>query len=174
MRGSVYGIALVVFGLTACGGEPRTADTAATGAGTGTTSVGASGATSSGQSTVAASQTTPQAPTGKMWDVKMLGDEKGYRFEPANLTIKTGDAVRWTVVSGPPHNVTFWPDSIPQGAASQLGANMAEVTSPLTGPLRGNPKDSYVVSFAGVPVGTYRYYCTPHLALGMKAVLTVQ
>jgi plastocyanin len=30
------------------------------------------------------------------------------------------------------------------------------------------------VSFAGAPKGDYKYYCLPHLALGMKAKLTVQ
>lgn len=115
-----------------------------------------------------------QAATGKTWDVKMIGDATGYRFEPATLTIKAGDAVRWTVVSGPPHNVSFWADSIPQGAAAPLGANMPETTAPLVGPLRNTPNETYTVSFAGVPAGSYTYYCTPHLALGMKAALTVQ
>jgi plastocyanin len=30
------------------------------------------------------------------------------------------------------------------------------------------------MSFAGAPKGTYRYFCTPHLAMGMKATITVQ
>ena len=104
----------------------------------------------------------------------MIGDAKGYRFEPNALSIKAGDAVRWTIVSGPPHNVTFWQDSMPSVAIAQLGANMPETTGALTGPLRMNPRDTYTVSFAGVSAGTYGYYCTPHLALGMKAIITVQ
>jgi plastocyanin len=104
----------------------------------------------------------------------MLGDATGYRFNPASLTIKRGDAVRWTNVSGGPHNVTFWPDSIPAGAQGPLSANMPGQTAPLTGPLLLNPNQTYTVSFANVPAGTYKYYCTPHLALGMKAVIQVQ
>jgi plastocyanin len=109
-----------------------------------------------------------------MWDVKMLGDAKGYRFDPASLTIKSGDGVRWTVVSGLPHNVTFWPDSIPSGAASVLQSAMQQTIGPLTGPLLMAQNQTYTISFAGAPAGTYHYYCTPHLALGMIGKLIVQ
>lgn len=104
----------------------------------------------------------------------MLGDAGGYRFDPTSLTIKSGDGVRWTVVSGIPHNVTFWPDSIPQGAASVLQLNMPQQMATLSGPLLSNPSETYMVSFAGASAGTYHYYCTPHLALGMKATIIVQ
>ena len=104
----------------------------------------------------------------------MLGDASGYRFDPASITIKRGDGVRWTVVSGPPHNVTFWPDSIPPSATSTLRGNMPQTTAPLTGPLLMNPSQTYLVSFGGLPAGTYHYYCTPHLALGMKGTIIVQ
>ena len=166
-----------LFAVAACGGESRNADT------TTTSTAAAPAATSAGSTSTAAATTsaggaaatgTAQPATGKTWDVKMLGDAKGYRFEPATLTIKRGDAVRWTVVSGPPHNVTFWPDSIPQNAAAPLQANMPNTMAQLTGPLDANVGGTYTISFAGVPAGTYKYYCTPHLAMGMKAQLTVQ
>lgn len=119
--------------------------------------------------------TATNAPaTGKTIDVKMVGDVSGYRFVPTTVAVHTGDQVRWTVVSGPPHNVSFWPDSIPTGAAAQLSANMPRTTQPLTGPFVNTPNETYVVSFANVPAGTYHYYCIPHLALGMKAVIKVR
>lgn len=174
MKKRTFGIGLLVaLVLAACGGEPRVADTAASGAGSATTSTGADSA-SSAPSATAAAQGAPRAATGKTWDVKMIGDGTGYRFEPTTLAIRSGDAVRWTVVSGPPHNVTFWSDSIPPAASQQLRANMPETTAPLTGPLRVSPNATYLVSFAGLPAGAYAYYCTPHLALGMKAKITVQ
>jgi plastocyanin len=114
------------------------------------------------------------AATGKTWEVKMIGDASGYKYDPATLTIKQGDAVKWTVVSGPPHNVSFYADSIPAGAQTQLAANMPNPMSPLTSPLFNNPNESYTVSFAGVAKGVYKYFCTPHQALGMHAQLTVQ
>jgi plastocyanin len=70
--------------------------------------------------------------------------------------------------------VTFWPDSIPARAQGALSANMPGTTAPLTGPLLLTPNQTYTVSFANVPGGTYKYYCTPHLALGMKGVIEVQ
>ena len=112
--------------------------------------------------------------TGRVVVVQMLGDATGYRFAPATVSVKPGDRVRWTMVSGAPHNVSFWPDSIPAGAATRLGANMPKAISPLTGPLMMVANESYEVSFDGLPRGTYRYFCTPHLALGMKAVVRVE
>jgi plastocyanin len=117
---------------------------------------------------------TAQAITGKTWDVKMLGDAGGYRFDPPSLTIKRGDGVRWTVVTGQPHDVTFWADSIPPLAVPTLRANMPQTIAPLTGPLLLNPSQTYTTSFGGAPAGTYHYYCTPHLALGMKGTIIVQ
>ena len=118
--------------------------------------------------------------TGKTWAVKMIGDEKGYRFDPANLTIKVGDAVKYTNVSGGPHNVAF--NTEPDAAKAQLDANMPAATSAGAGPKLGQmssplliaPNDTYTISFAGLPPGTYDFNCTPHLALGMKGELIVQ
>ena len=173
-------IAGVVF-MAACGGGTKNADTTsaaaggpaagqpAAGAGASASAGGAAGAPAAGGGAAAA-----KAATGKTWEVKMTGDANGYKFDPANLTIKEGDAVKWTVVSGPPHNVSFYADSIPSGAQAQLQANMQNTMSPLTSQLFNNPGETYTISFAGVPKGTYKYFCTPHQALGMKAQLTVQ
>ena len=44
----------------------------------------------------------------------------------------------------------------------------------LSGPFLSNPNDTYDVSFANAPKGTYKGYCTPHVALGMKMTIKVQ
>jgi plastocyanin len=111
---------------------------------------------------------------GRVVDVQMIVDATGYHFSPASVTVKRGDRVRWTMVSGAPHNVAFWPDSIPAGAAKPLGASMPKTMAALTGPLLMATNESYEISFKGLPAGTYRYFCTPHLALGMKAVVRVE
>jgi plastocyanin len=168
-RGVIVGVALA----TACGGGAKNADTTATA--TPPAGQPAAGASASAPVGGAATGTAAAMPaTGKTWEVKMIGDATGYKYDPANLTIKQGDAVKWTVVSGPPHNVSFYADSIPPGAQAQLSANMPNPMSPLTSPLFNNPGESYTVSFAGVPKGLYKYFCTPHQALGMHAQLTVQ
>ena len=124
----------------------------------------------------------PAPPTGKTVKVKMVGDAKGYREDPMNVTVKVGDAVQWVNESGGPHNVSFYPDSIPTGTQGQLDANMpaqtgagpAQKLGPVVGPLLTNPNDTYTVSFAGLKPGVYKYFCTPHAALGMKGSVTVQ
>jgi plastocyanin len=173
-------VALALGTLAACGGERSSTDSAAMKA-AGTSNAPSAGASASatpgGNPGATPGATTPAAPapaTGATHDVQMLGDASGYRFSPVSITIKRGDAVRWTNVSGGPHNVTFWPDSIPAGAQGPLAANMPTPMAPLSGPLLTNPNQTYTVSFANVPAGTYKYYCTPHLALGMKAVIQVQ
>ena len=114
--------------------------------------------------------------TGKTIEVKMVGDEKGYRFEPANITVKSGDAIKFTNVSGGPHNVGFDPAKVPANVQAQLGANMPGDHSmgPLESPLLLQPNEAYTISFAKVPAGSYDIHCTPHLALGMKGAVTVQ
>ena len=117
---------------------------------------------------------SPHAAAPKTVEVQMIGDASGYKFSPAKITIRRGDKVKFTLVSGPPHNVVFWEDSIPKGAAAKLGKAMTKTVGPLTGPFLLNAKDTYEISFAGLPAGTYRYYCAPHLALGMHAEIEVK
>jgi plastocyanin len=120
--------------------------------------------------------TGAQPATGQTHTVRMVGDPaRGtYAFEPANITIKRGDAVKWVMVSGGPHNVQFEANAIPAGAQAQLTANMPNQATPLGSPMMMNPNEEYTVSFAGVPAGRYNYVCTPHLAMNMRGTVTVQ
>lgn len=126
----------------------------------------------------AMSETQPAAQPaaqGTVHEVRMeLTAEGQYEYNPSTLTIKPGDTVRWINVSGGPHNVSFYADQIPSGAADVLNAAMANRMGNLSGQLLVAPNATYEVSFAGAPAGEYHYFCTPHEALGMKATLTVQ
>jgi plastocyanin len=102
----------------------------------------------------------------------MIGDEKGYKFDPADVTIKAGDGVRWVMVTGAPHNVSF--QNVAADARTQLSANMPNQLSDLTSPMLLNANEKYEVSFAGVKAGKYDYVCQPHLATNMKGSITVQ
>ncbi len=120
----------------------------------------------------------PEAPAaapaaGATHDVNMVLEGTNYLFVPAELTIKTGDQVVYHNVSGGPHNVQFWPDSIPAGGADALTAGMPEQMSPLAGPLLVEPNATYTVSFANAAAGEYRFYCLPHLANKMVGKVTV-
>jgi plastocyanin len=110
----------------------------------------------------------------KTVEVQMIGDASGYKFSPAKISIARGDKVKFTLVSGPPHNVVFWEDSIPKGASAKLAKAMPKTVGPLTGPFLLNTGDTYEISFAGLPAGTYKFYCAPHLALGMHAEIDVK
>lgn len=159
-----------VFVLGACGGGEKSADTTATAAPKMDTA-----ATATPAPTTASPAAGAAAPiTGQTVEVKMVGDEKGYRFEPADIKVKAGDGIKFIMVSGGPHNVAFDPATIPADVKPQLSANMPNQMSELSSPLLSNPNDSYIISFANIKPGTYPFHCTPHLAMGMKGTITVQ
>jgi plastocyanin len=112
--------------------------------------------------------------TGTTHEVKMYGDAKGYRFEPAELTVKAGDGIKFVFVNGGPHNVAFDPATVPAAAKAQLDANMPEKIGELSGKMLLAEGESYTISFGGVAPGTYDFNCTPHLAMNMKGKVTVQ
>ncbi len=159
MRFNGIALAAAVMAMSACGGGDKAASDSA-----------AAPAASAGTS--AAPAGTAMAVTGANHDVKMMGDEKGYRYEPADLTIKAGDGVTWTMITGQPHNVVF--QNVAADAKSQLSANMPNQLTELGSPMLLNANEKYSVSFAGVKPGKYDYICQPHMANNMKGSITVQ
>ena len=172
MRFYGFAVAVGAIALGACaGGEKKPADTTHVAVDT----TAASTTTTTGTSTTTSGAGTMAPITGKTHEVKMLGDAKGYRFEPANLTVKQGDGVKFVVVSGPPHNVAFDPATIPSDVKAQLDANMGtDKMGELSSNMKMNPGESVTVSFGNIKPGQYPFHCTPHLALNMKGVITVQ
>lgn len=122
--------------------------------------------------TTAGTQAAMAPITGKTHEVRMVGDGQTYKFEPANLTIKQGDGVRWIMVSGGPHNVAF--TGVADAAKSQLMANMPNQMKELTSPMMMNANENYTASFANVPTGKYNYTCEPHAAMNMNGSITVE
>src|SRR5687767_7043604 len=160
-NGLVLMAAAVVMSACGGGGDRAGSDTSATGSTAGAT-----------PSTGAPATGTASPVTGTWHEVRMLGDEKGYRFEPVDVTIKAGDGVRWVFVSGGPHNVAF--QNVAADAKGQLSANMPNQLSDLSSPMLLNANEKYEMSFAGVKAGKYDYVCTPHLANNMRGSVTVQ
>lgn len=178
MRFYGFAVAVGVITLGACaGGEKPPSDTTHvavdTSAATTTTTTNT---TPGGATTSGATGAVAAAPiTGTTKTVNMVGDAKGYRFEPANITVKQGDGIKFVVVSGGPHNVAFDPATIPADVKPQLDANMGtEKMGELSGALKTANGESMTISFAKIKPGQYPFHCTPHLALNMKGVITVQ
>lgn len=153
----VAGLALA---LAACGGEKKADDQATT--------------TAAPEQPAAAPAAGAPAAGGASHDVNMVLDGSTYKFDPSELTIKAGDVVNFHNKSGGPHNVSFWADSIPAGAADALKGGMPDQMAPLEGPLLTEQDAVYKVAFTGTPAGEYKFYCLPHLALGMHGKITVQ
>ena len=159
------GLALVAsaFVFAACGGaENKATDTPAADA------APAAAAPAAGAVAMAPA-------TGTTHTVKLVGDDKGYRFEPANLEIKVGDAIKFEAVSGFPHNVVFDGSTLDAAVKAQLDANfgtakMAELTSNMF--LAAG--EGITISFANVAPGTYKFNCTPHVAMNMLGTVTVK
>ncbi|HEX6964292.1 MAG TPA: plastocyanin [Gemmatimonadaceae bacterium] len=166
------GLALIAGAvvLGACAGGEKGQDTSNTAAAATPAATSDTGAGAAAAGAVAAAPVT-----GKTIEVKMVMDDPSHpKFEPADITIHEGDAVKWVVVSGTPHNVVFDSAQAPAAVKAQLAANMPEPMQPLSGKFLMSPGESYTVSFGKIPPGKYYYYCLPHDMLGMHGTVTVQ
>ena len=129
---------------------------------------GGDAAPAGGTATTEAPSTTtpPSAPaaTGQVHEVRMVTTQNGASgvFEPAALTVKKGDTVRFINDGGAAHNASF-------PAAENAGA----ANLPPAGPYLTTAGQTYDVVI-NMDAGTYNYQCDPHAATGMKGTITVQ
>jgi plastocyanin len=152
MTSLVAGLAMV---LAACGGEKKTSDEPA-----------------AAPDQAGAPAAAPAGAQGATHDVNMELVGSSYKYDPSELTAGPNDVIRFHNKSGGPHNVSFWADSIPSGAASHLV--LPDPMAPLASKLVVTPDEVLEVKLNDAPKGDYKFYCTPHLALGMKGKLTVK
>lgn len=133
-------------------------------------------ATPAAQAPATPAAAAPAAPTGPVKEIKMELVNGKYQFSPSALTIKVGDVVRFINVSGGPHNVSFYKDSIPAGAEAVLNAAMQNQMAPnsMTANYLTDSLATYDVSFANAPVGTYKFTCQPHAPMGMHGEIKVE
>jgi plastocyanin len=100
---------------------------------------------------------------------------RGQRFTPARIVATAGDSIRFELESGGPHNVAFYSDSIPAGALATLARNLGTEPRYLFTPdMLLSPGETFVLSLAGLPPGTYPFYCAPHLGGGMRGELVIR
>ena len=172
--GFAVAVGVITFGACA-GGENKPGDTTHVAVDTSSSATSTPGGTASSTAGTSGGAAAMAPITGTTKTVNMVGDAKGYRFEPANVTVKQGDGIKFVVVSGGPHNVAFDAATMPGDVKAQLDANMgSDKASELSSNMKMNAGESVTVSFAKVKPGQSPYHCVPHLALGMKGVITVQ
>jgi plastocyanin len=100
---------------------------------------------------------------------------QGQRFTPARLVATVGDSLRFELESGGPHNVAFDADSIPPGALEQLARNLGTEPRFLVTPqMLIDRGETFTLSLAGLPPGTYPFFCTPHFGSGMRGELVLR
>ncbi|HZI30092.1 MAG TPA: plastocyanin/azurin family copper-binding protein [Gemmatimonadaceae bacterium] len=143
------------------------------------------GACGGGETPATDTATTPAAtptPTGAMTmapitgtthEVRMVLEGTTYKYDPANITVKPGDGIKFIMVSGAPHNVAFDPAAIPADQKDQLWANMPNSVDGQS-PILSDPNAEWTLSLGNIKPGKYPFYCTPHLAMNMKGEITVQ
>jgi plastocyanin len=88
--------------------------------------------------------------------VKMGADNGMLAFEPANITVKKGDTVKFVNNKLAPHNIVF------DGAAADKSHN----------DMMFSAGESYSVTFD--EAGEFPFYCSPHRGAGMQGKVTVQ
>ena len=141
--------------VAACGGgsdKPATTDTD-------TTTAAAAPA-----APAVAPAAAPAAAQGNVVEVHMVTTPDGAsgHFEPANVTVKKGDTVRFITDGKTVHNASFPP-----------AENVGKSNLPPPGPYLTTPNQNYDLPVT-MDAGTYNFQCDPHSAMGMKGVLTVQ
>lgn len=93
--------------------------------------------------------------------IKMGADNGMLVFQPATVSIKSGDTVQWVNNKLPPHNVVFDVAHSPENAKSLSHKK-----------LLFSPGEAFEVTFD--EPGTYSFYCEPHRGAGMAGKVIVE
>jgi len=98
-----------------------------------------------------------------------LGSDKGMlAFEPAKLSVKAGDTIKWVNNKVPPHNVVFDTAQNP-GKSADLAKELSHKQ------LVMSPGQEFTTTIpADAPAGEYTFYCEPHRGAGMVGKVIVE
>merc|ERR1719235_2719072 len=96
-------------------------------------------------------------------DVKLGSDSGGLAFVPSELTIKSGEVIKFVNNVGFPHNVVFDEDQVPEGVSAEKISKEDYLNA---------AGETYELKLD--KPGKYSYYCEPHQGAGMKGTITVQ
>ena len=114
------------------------------------------------------------APRVGLHVVQMTSRGAGPRFEPAEISLRAGDTIRFINRRGGPHNVQFFIDSVAAGARSLLDSAIGETRiGPLAVRLLWDAEESYTLVVPDLEPGRYPFVCAPHFTAGMTGALIV-
>jgi plastocyanin len=104
--------------------------------------------------------------------VTMTGD---LRFDPAEVTIESGETVTWQNEGGAPHTASAYEDSIPEDAAYfASGGYESEQAVRQSTSARGFLERGETYQYTFEVTGSYRYFCLPHEENGMIGTVIVE
>ena len=104
-------------------------------------------------------------PGTRILDVGIEVRAEGSEFEPAAVSARQGDVVRFTAGDHRGHALVFDPARLDPEAAAFL-----ESSGQLRGPPLLSAGTSWIVSLAGAPPGSYPFRCVTHDASGVLRV----
>ena len=111
--------------------------------------------------------------TGKVHEVRMMGDGLGYRFEPRTIRARPGDGIKFIMHSFGPHNIVFDSAAVPADQRAQLYANMPNSEAG-TSPMLFDDAEVWQLSLGNLRPGKYPFFCGPHLGANMSGEIIIQ
>ncbi len=109
-------------------------------------------------------------------EIRMEVDQRRdeYRFVPARVTARPGDALVFEAVSGAPHSIVFEAGGLSEAAHQALNGAMPRRSADLSSPLLTRDGSEYRFRIPPLPKGSYRFFCLPHRAYDMRGELVIE
>src|SRR5262245_17108404 len=108
--------------------------------------------------------TATGAPAAAQTGEHVVKGTAAFKWEPGNINIKPGESVTFQVEGGAPHPVASGDGSNPAGDG-KFDSSACGIDK------MGKPGDKCTVKFASA--GTFPFFCTVHVSLGMKGTVVV-
>jgi plastocyanin len=99
---------------------------------------------------------------------------EGHSYEPASLTVQSGDLVEFTNASTEAHSVTAYDDGLPRDADYFATGGAQSEDKARSNIAAGLMQQGEKFELTLEVPGTYRYFCIPHEDDGMTGTITVE
>jgi plastocyanin len=117
--------------------------------------------------------TTAQAQ--RVHEIRMEANpaKETFRFSPTLVTARPGDVLLFKAGPGVPHSIVFEGAGLNEETHEALNGAMSRRTGDLSSPLLTSEGAVYRMVVPQLAPGVYGFYCLPHRAYDMQAVLRV-